>query len=67
MTKFYLNKRDAKISGVCAGLADWTGWDATLIRIGTVAFTILVSGLPILAYILTAWIANPNPTHPYGR
>jgi phage shock protein C len=55
MTKFYLNKQDAKISGVCAG------WDVTLVRIGTVLFTVLVSGLPILGYFITAWVASPRP------
>jgi phage shock protein C len=64
MTKFYLNKRDAKISGVCAGIADSTGLGVTFVRIGTVLFTVLVSGLPILAYIITAWVANARP---YGR
>lgn len=61
MTTFYLNKRDAKISGVCAGIADSTGFDVTLVRIGTVLFTVLISGFPILAYIATAWIASPRP------
>jgi phage shock protein C len=61
MTKFYLNKRDAKISGVCAGIADSTGWDVTIVRIATVLFTVLVSGLPIIGYIATAWIAEPRP------
>ena len=60
MTTFYLNKRDAKISGVCAGIADSTGFDLTLVRIGTVLFTVLVSGLPIIAYIITAWVASPR-------
>jgi phage shock protein C len=61
MTKFYINKRDAKISGVCAGVADSTGFDVTLVRIATVLFTILISGLPIIAYIAAAWIAQPRP------
>jgi phage shock protein C len=61
MTKFYLNKQDAKISGVCAGIADSTGWDVTLVRIGTVLFTVLISGLPILGYFITAWVASPRP------
>jgi phage shock protein C len=62
MTKFYLNKRDAKISGVCAGIADSTGFDVTIVRIGTVLFTVLVSGLPILGYIAAAWLASPRPS-----
>jgi phage shock protein C len=32
-TKFYLDKRNGKVMGVCAGLADYTGLDVTLVRI----------------------------------
>ncbi len=36
-TKFYLDKRNGKIMGVCSGIADYTGIDVTLIRIGFAA------------------------------
>ncbi|MBK8631210.1 MAG: PspC domain-containing protein [Sphingomonadales bacterium] len=60
-TKFHLNKAEAKVSGVCAGLADYTGWDATWVRVGTVAATVL-GGFPwtLIAYGVTAWAARPN-------
>ena len=29
----YKNKKDGMIFGVCAGLADWTGLDTSLLRI----------------------------------
>ena len=58
---FYLDKHNAKISGVCAGLANYFGLDLTLVRVGTVLFTILISGLPIIAYFLIAWLAEPKP------
>jgi phage shock protein C len=61
MTKFYLNKADAKISGVCAGIADSTGLDVTIVRIATVLVTLLISGFPVIAYIAAAWIAQPRP------
>jgi phage shock protein PspC (stress-responsive transcriptional regulator) len=45
--------------GVCAGLARKTGWDATLIRIGAVAATLLLLGpVGIVLYLLTAFIAQ---------
>jgi phage shock protein C len=60
-TKFQLNKADAKLSGVCAGLADYAGWDVTWVRVGAVAATV-IGGFPwtLIAYGVTAWAARPN-------
>ncbi|SMF70288.1 envelope stress response membrane protein PspC [Allosphingosinicella indica] len=60
-TKFYLDKENGKLMGVCAGIADYTGVDVTLVRIGMVVGTILGSGLLILVYLATGWIAPPKP------
>ena len=58
---YYLDKRNAKLSGVCAGIADFTGWDVTLIRIATVLGTVLAWGGLIIVYALVAWLAQPKP------
>lgn len=60
-TKFYLDKRNAKWLGVCAGIADYTGLDVTLIRIAMVFGTIIGSGALVLVYLAAAWIAPPKP------
>ena len=60
-TKFYLDKQNAKWKGVCAGIADYTGFDVTLIRIGLIVLTLLGSGIGIVAYIAAAWIAPVKP------
>ena len=57
---FRLDKRNAKLAGVCSGIADYTGWDVTLIRIATVLGTILAWGGLILVYVLIAWLAEPK-------
>ena len=64
---FYLNKSDGKLMGVCAGIADYTGVDATLIRIGAVVVTIL-GGFPwtVLAYAVAAAVAKSKPVSAYG-
>lgn len=61
-TKFYLNKREGKWKGVCAGIADYTGIDATWVRVGTVLITIM-GAFPwtLIAYVITAWVANDKP------
>ena len=60
-TKFYLDKRNGKFMGVCAGIADYTGVDVTLVRIGTVLLTVLGSGMTIIAYFVVGWIAPKKP------
>jgi phage shock protein C len=60
--KLYLDKKNAKWSGVCAGLADYTGLDAGVVRILTVLSFFLVAGLPsIIAYVIMAWVLDPKP------
>jgi phage shock protein C len=61
-TKFYLDKQNAKWKGVCAGIADYTGIDVTVIRIGLVILTFL-GGFPwtLIAYWVSAWLAPVKP------
>lgn len=60
--KLHLDKRNAKLLGVCAGLAAFTGFDVLWIRIAAIAVTLLGSGLPLLAYIVVALLAPSTPT-----
>ena len=61
-TKFYLDKRNGKILGVCSGLADYTGLDLTLMRVFIVLLTIFALGpISILAYLIIAWLAEDKP------
>jgi phage shock protein C len=55
--RFLINRRDAKIMGVAAGLADYTGFDPLLIRLGLIAATLLTGPVMILVYVLTGWLA----------
>ena len=65
-TKFYLDRQNRKWSGVCAGIADYTGMDVTLVRIGIVILTIL-GGFPwtLIAYWVAAWMAPVKPVELY--
>lgn len=63
-TRFYRDKQNAKLMGVCSGLEDYTGVDALWWRLGFVLFTI-ATGLGILAYILLGIFANKKPPHLY--
>jgi phage shock protein C len=53
MSGYALDKGNAKVLGVCAGLARSTGWDPTLVRIGALALTLFALGpVMILFYVL---------------
>jgi phage shock protein C len=56
--RFLINRQDGKLMGVAAGLADWTGVDALIIRLGLVAALLMTGPLVILFYVLTGWLAT---------
>jgi phage shock protein C len=58
MTKLMLNRANKKILGVCAGLADWSGIDVTVIRIAFVLTTLIGFGSPILIYVALGLILD---------
>ena len=64
-TKFYLDKLNQKFMGVCAGLADYTGVDATWIRIGVVGLTLMTGGWPVIAYLIVGIVAPRKPIGMY--
>lgn len=66
-TKFYLDKVNAKWSGVCAGIADYFGIDVTVVRIGFALSVFMTSGSTIPAYFLIAWMAPRKPGELYDR
>lgn len=55
--RFLINRGDAKIMGVAAGLADYTGMDPLLIRLGLVALTMITGPVMIFFYVLTGLLA----------
>jgi phage shock protein C len=58
---FSLDKSNAKLWGVCAGISRSTGLDPTLVRVAIVIATLLLPWL-LLAYAATAVIAKPRRT-----
>ena len=55
--RFLLNRNNAKVMGVAAGLADWTGVDVLAVRLALVVATLLSGPVAILLYIITGWLA----------
>ncbi len=59
MKKLTLSKTNTKIAGVCGGLGEYFGVDATIIRILWILGTLISLGTGILAY-LVCWALIPN-------
>ncbi|HEX8467406.1 MAG TPA: PspC domain-containing protein [Allosphingosinicella sp.] len=54
---FILDKANGKMMGVCAGLADATGADATLIRLAAILSVFVLGPVAILLYLVAGCIA----------
>lgn len=56
--KLYRSKTNRKLAGICGGLAEYFGVDATLIRVLFVLLAVL-GGSGLVLY-LAMWIIVPN-------
>jgi len=54
------SRRNRMIAGVCGGLAEWLGWDVTLVRILYVAVSLLSAAFPGLLVYLILWVLMPQ-------
>lgn len=56
----YRSRGHKVIAGVCGGIADWLGWDPTLVRVAYVLISIASVGFPgTIAYIIL-WMVMPK-------
>jgi len=55
---FRLNRRDGKIMGVSAGIADWTGMPTGFVRIAFVLGALFGFGTAALIYLAIGLIAD---------
>ena len=66
-TRFYLDKQNKKWAGVCAGIADYTGIDVTLVRIGFVGSLFVIGPIAFAIYFIAAWMAPMKPIELYDQ
>lgn len=58
--KLMRSRNQRMIAGVCGGLAEWLGWDVTLVRIAYVVISVISAGFPgTLAYFVL-WFLMPE-------
>jgi len=66
--RFYLDRANGRLFGVCAGIARHMGWDPTFVRVGVVLVTLL-GAFPwtLIAYGAAAFIGKNRPYDGYGE
>ena len=60
-TRFYRDKQNGKLMGVCAGIADYTGFDVALVRICFLAAVFMSGGSVLPFYFIAGWVAPTKP------
>jgi phage shock protein C len=59
-TKTLVRSRKGRmVAGICAGVAEYFGWDVTLVRVIVAVIAVLTGGAGLLAY-LAAWAIIPE-------
>jgi phage shock protein PspC (stress-responsive transcriptional regulator) len=54
------SRHNRLIAGVCGGIANWLGWDPTLVRVLYVLASILSAGFPGTLVYIILWIIMPK-------
>jgi phage shock protein C len=55
-----LSNHHKMIAGVCGGIADWLGWDVTLVRVLYVAVSVVSVAFPGIFVYLILWALMPR-------
>ena len=63
--RLYRNKQRGLLAGVCAGIADWTGFNLTALRVGVVLLAIPFTAVIVVGYILLALLLYLVATYVY--
>ncbi|MGV3590701.1 MAG: PspC domain-containing protein [Gammaproteobacteria bacterium] len=63
--KLYRNTREAKVFGVCAGIADYLEVNVFAVRMFVLVMLLMAVAVPILLYVGAALILDPKPDYLY--
>ncbi|HJQ39602.1 MAG TPA: PspC domain-containing protein [Thermoanaerobaculia bacterium] len=56
----YRSSRTKILGGVCGGIAEWLGWDPTMVRVLYVLASVLSAGFPGTIVYIVLWIVVPK-------
>ncbi len=48
------------IAGVCGGIAEWLGWDPTIVRLAYVLISVFSAAFPGIIVYLILWVIMPS-------
>ncbi len=54
------SRRHRMIGGICGGIAEWLGWDPTLVRILYVVVSVCSAAFPGILVYVVLWIVMPQ-------
>ena len=54
------SRKNSMIAGVCGGIAEWLGWNPTLVRVLYVVVSVASAGFPGLLVYLVLWFVMPK-------
>jgi len=60
-TRYYRDKANGKLMGVCAGMADYTGLDVLWFRLGFVVLTVCGMGFMPVIYFALGFLSENKP------
>jgi phage shock protein C len=60
-TRFYRDKQNGKVFGICAGIADYTGFDVSLVRVCFLAAAFMSGGGVLPFYFIAAMVTPTKP------
>lgn len=63
--RLYRNKERSILGGVCAGIADWTGFNLTALRVVTVLLAIPFTAVMVIGYVLLWALVPKRPINLY--
>jgi phage shock protein C len=63
MRKLLRSVTDSKLTGLCGGIAEYTGFSATLLRLLLVILTFTTGGTALLFYFAAALIVPKETMH----
>lgn len=63
--RLYRNSREGKLLGVCAGIADYFGFNAWAVRLVTVVSLVLFTAPTLVAYLVAGALLDKKPEDLY--
>jgi phage shock protein C len=64
-TRFYRDKQNGKLMGICAGIADYTGINSIWVRLGFLGLVLMTGGSILPFYFLVGFLADKKPQQLY--